>query len=222
MNINNNSNNNNNNNIQKLILLNILLIPVIQIVGFYLRGINNNLILISSIIWILLSIPLYITIENIISTYLFFGINFFVCSLLLSLSYNLFDISIHEVFKMIVLNILVLSANYIILRFSNYNIFTNKIFIILSGTIIIIGISLFKNEFPVLGIMIIIISIFSIVLNITCLLLIKRYQSYNFLDVVKLYSLLLFISLLILVLEELSEDSFIDHFIPPNLEKHKS
>ncbi len=213
---------NNDNNIQKLILLNILLIPIIQIVGFYLGDMNNNLILISSIIWILLSIPLYITIENIISTYLFFGINFFVCSLLLSLSYNLVDISIHEVFKMVVLNILVLSANYIILKFSNYNIITNKIFIILSGTIIIIGISLFKNEFPVLGIMIIIISIFSIVLNITCLLLIKRYSNYNFLDIVKLYSLLLFISLLILVLEELSEDSFIDHFIPPNLKKHKN
>ena len=122
---------------------------------------------------------------------------------------------------MLVLNILVLSANYFIFKFSNYNMITNKMFIIISGILIIIGISLFKNEILILGTIIIIISIFDIAFNMTSLLLIKYYKSYDFGDIIQLYSFILIIGLLLLVIEELSEDSFIDHFIPSDNPKYK-
>lgn len=207
--------------IKKIFLLSVILIPIIQIISFYLNGISNHLTLIISIIWIFLSIPIYIVTEKKTSNYIFISLNFIIFSLLLSFFYNRVGFQLNNVFFNMILTIIVFSINYVILKFFKYNSFINRLFMLLSVIFIIVGISQFKNELEILGIIIIIVSVLNLSLNFICTVIIDHGKSYKLLDIIKLYSLLLFISLLFVVLEELSENSFIDAFIAPATNRKK-
>ena len=194
------------NDLKKTLEISFLIFIIIQITAYvcYL-SFESGEILMFSLVWMLLTIPIFIFAKRKWTTIIYILFNAFAAGITISGYYLYKDIEIYNIMTVSLCYIIILVANYLAMYFLQMRRIANIVFTILSVFALVFGIYMWTQENLIFGSPTVFTSIIILCMNISFLYYLNRKREYDLLDVIKLSSLLMFGSIFFAVITAITE-----------------